>query len=55
LDSMYASLQKSVDQIMGKRGYKSQQWVSRSWPGQDHSERSWRSRFSVPATFLLKK
>jgi len=54
LDSMYASLQKSVDQIMGKRGYKSQQWVSRSWPGQDHSERSWRSRFSVPATFLLK-
>jgi predicted alpha/beta superfamily hydrolase len=54
LDSMYASLQKSVDQIMGKRGYKNQQWVSRSWPGQDHSERSWRSRFSVPATFLLK-
>lgn len=54
LDSMYASLQKSVDQIMAKRGYKSKQWVSRSWPGQDHSERSWRSRFSVPATFLLK-
>jgi len=54
LDSMYASLQKSVDQIMEKRGYKSKQWISRSWPGQDHSERSWRSRFSVPARFLLK-
>jgi len=54
LDSMYASLQKSVDQIMEKRGYKSKQWISRSWPGQDHSERSWRSRFSVPANFLLK-
>jgi predicted alpha/beta superfamily hydrolase len=54
LDSMYASLQKSVDQIMKKKGYKSEQWMSRSWPGQDHSERSWKSRFSVPAIFLLK-
>jgi len=54
LDSMYASLQKSVDLIMAKRGYKSKQWLSRSWPGQDHSERSWRGRFALPASFLLK-
>ncbi|MFM8256194.1 MAG: alpha/beta hydrolase [Bacteroidota bacterium] len=54
LDSMYASLQKSVDLIMAKRGYKSKQWISRSWPGQDHSERSWRGRFALPASFLLK-
>lgn len=54
LDSMYASLQKSVDLIMAKGGYKSKQWLSRSWPGQDHSERSWRSRFALPASFLLK-
>ncbi len=54
LDSMYASLQKSVDLIMAKRGYKNKQWISRSWPGQDHSERSWRSRFVLPASFLLK-
>ena len=54
LDSMYASLQKSVDLIMAKKGYKSKQWISRSWPGQDHSERSWRGRFALPASFLLK-
>ena len=54
LDSMYASLQKSVDLIMAKGGYKSKQWLSRSWPGQDHSERSWRGRFALPASFLLK-
>jgi predicted alpha/beta superfamily hydrolase len=54
LDSMYASLQKSVDLVMAKRGYKNKQWISRSWPGQDHSERSWRSRFVLPASFLLK-
>ena len=55
LDTMYASLQKSVDSIILKKGYKSKQWLSQSWPGQDHSEKSWRSRFSVPATFLLRK
>ena len=54
LDSMYASLQKSVDLVMSKKGYKSKQWISRSWPGQDHSERSWRGRFALPASFLLK-
>ncbi len=55
LDTMYASLQKSVDSIVLKKGYKAKQWISRSWPGQDHSEKSWRSRFNVPAIFLLRK
>jgi predicted alpha/beta superfamily hydrolase len=55
LDTMYASLQKRVDSIVFKKGYSAKQWISRSWPGQDHSERSWRSRFSIPATFLLRK
>jgi predicted alpha/beta superfamily hydrolase len=54
LDSMYASLQKQVDSIVQKKGYTGANWMSRSWPGQNHSERSWRSRFAVPATFLLR-
>ncbi len=55
LDSMYASLQLQVDAILKQRGYDSSQWISRSWPGQDHSERSWRSRLEVPLVFLLKQ
>jgi enterochelin esterase-like enzyme len=55
LDSMYASLQLEVDAIMRQKKYRSSQWISRSWPGQDHSEKSWRSRLEVPVTFLLKK
>lgn len=55
LDAMYASLQLQVDAIMKERGYDSSQWISRSWPGQDHSERSWRSRLDVPLVFLLKQ
>jgi enterochelin esterase-like enzyme len=55
LDSMYASLQLQVDAIMKQKKYKPSQWISRSWPGQDHSEKSWRSRLAVPITFLLKQ
>ena len=54
LDSMYASLQIEVDAIMKQKKYRPSQWISRSWPGQDHSEKSWRSRLEVPVTFLLK-
>jgi predicted alpha/beta superfamily hydrolase len=55
LDSMYASLQFEVDAIMKQKKYRRSQWISRSWPGQDHSEKSWRSRLEVPVTFLLKR
>jgi enterochelin esterase-like enzyme len=55
LDSMYASLQLEVDAIMKQKKYSKSDWISRSWPGQDHSEKSWKSRLDVPVTFLLKK
>ena len=55
LDSMYASLQLEVDAIMKEKKYRPSQWISCSWPGQDHSEKSWRSRLEVPVTFLLKR
>ena len=54
LDAMYAELQSKVDGIMTRKKYTSTHWMSKSWPGQDHSERSWRSRLSVPLLFLLK-
>jgi enterochelin esterase-like enzyme len=55
LDSMYASLQVQVDAIMNQKKYSNSEWISRSWPGQDHSEKSWKSRFDIPVIFLLKK
>jgi hypothetical protein len=53
LDAMYAELQSKVDSIMTRKKYTSNHWMSKSWPGQDHSERAWRSRLSVPLFFLL--
>lgn len=53
LDSMYASLQEQADRVLQQKGFRAKSWITRSWPGQDHSERSWRSRLAVPLTFLL--
>lgn len=55
LDAMYGGLQVQVDAIMQKKSYDSKHWKSQTWPGQDHSEKSWKSRLAVPFAFLLKK
>lgn len=55
LDAMYADLQNQVDSIMVNKKYPATRWMSRNWPGQDHSEKSWRSRLHVPVNFLLAK
>lgn len=55
LDAMYGGLQVQVDAIMQKKSYDSKHWMSQTWPGQDHSEKSWKSRLDVPFEFLLKK
>jgi len=54
LDSLYPPLQRQADYIMRKKGFGPGNWMSRTWPGQDHSERSWRSRLEVPLLFLMK-
>ena len=53
LDSLYPPLQAQADAVMKRRGFNSANWMTRAWPGQDHSERAWRSRLDVPVTFLL--
>jgi len=53
LDSFYPPLQRRADEVMRKRGYGTENWMTRTWPRQDHSERSWRGRLEIPITFLL--
>jgi len=53
LDSLYPPLQRKADEVMRKKGYGPDHWETRTWPGQDHSERSWRGRLEVPMRFLL--
>lgn len=53
LDAYYPPLQKKVDKIMIRRGYTAQGWMTRSFPGENHSEISWAKRLSIPLEFLL--
>ena len=55
LDSMYAPFQLMADEIMKAKGYTSRNWITKVFPGEDHSEIAWRKRFALPATFLLKE
>ena len=55
LDSLYPPLQAQADAVMKRKGFTSANWMTREWPGQDHSEKSWRSRLHVPVIFLMGK
>lgn len=53
LDSLYEPFQLKVDTIMKKKGYTLKNWMTKKFPGEDHSESSWGKRFKIPLLFLL--
>ncbi len=54
LDSLYPKLQQRVDIIMKSKGFTESNWITRSFPGKDHSEKSWSERLPIPLEFILK-
>lgn len=55
LDALYKPFQFQADEIMKAKGYSSQSWITREFPGENHSEKAWNKRFGIPAVFLLGK
>jgi enterochelin esterase-like enzyme len=55
LDAMYKPFQEKVDVVMKEKGFSAINWTTKFFPGKDHSEKSWRERFSIPLVFLLGK
>jgi predicted alpha/beta superfamily hydrolase len=55
LDAMYPPLQKQVDEVMMAKGFKDKNWITRYFPGENHSEIAWNKRLDIPLLFLLKK
>lgn len=53
LDALYPPLQAKVDAIMRAKGYTGRSWITRSFPGENHSEVSWAKRLYIPLEFLL--
>ncbi len=55
LDALYPEIQRKVDSIMVAKGYDKNNWVTKYFPGEDHSEQSWNKRLNIPLEFLFKK
>lgn len=55
LDAMYGPIQKKVNEVMKAKGYTSKDWITKFFPGENHSENSWSSRLQYPLEFLLGK
>jgi hypothetical protein len=51
---MYPPLQKKADAIIKARGYDGTNWMTREYPGEDHTEKAWHKRNNIPLEFLLK-
>jgi hypothetical protein len=44
-----------VDALMIATGYREGvDWITRRFPGAEHSERAWRERVQIPLLFLLE-
>jgi predicted alpha/beta superfamily hydrolase len=55
LDSLYTGIQTKVDSLMYSKGYDKEHWITRYFPGEDHSERAWSKRLHLPLEFLFLK
>jgi predicted alpha/beta superfamily hydrolase len=55
LDALYPPLQKKVDAIMKAKHFSERNWMTKYFPGENHSEQSWSRRLAIPLMFLLKK
>ena len=55
LDALYPPLQQQADAVIKARGYNVEHWMTKYFPGENHSERAWSKRLTIPLLFLLKK
>lgn len=55
LDALYPGIQKQVDAVMKAKGFTAKNWMTKYFPGEDHSEKAWRKRLDIPLIFLLGK
>lgn len=55
LDALYPPLQAKVDEIMQSKGFTNENWITKKFEGENHSENAWKKRLHIPMEFLLKK
>ena len=55
LDALYPAIQEKVDAVMTAKGYDDTNWMTKFFPGENHSENAWNKRLNIPLEFILGK
>ena len=55
LDSLYEPYQLLVDSVMKISGYNNENWMTKKFEGENHTEKSWKNRLHIPITYLLEE
>lgn len=55
LDALYKPYQEKADEVMKSKGFTSENWETKFFPGENHSEEAWAKRLNIPLLFLLQK
>ena len=56
LDAQYEPYQVRADAVMRRGNFQEGvNWVTKKFPGEEHSERAWRKRVHIPLRFLLSQ
>jgi enterochelin esterase-like enzyme len=53
IDALYGVHQAFADILVREHGYDDRHFLSKAYPGTDHSEKSWAARLATPLEFLL--
>jgi predicted alpha/beta superfamily hydrolase len=54
LDATYEPYQQRMDLLVQRAGYRQgRDWLTKKFPGAEHTERAWRDRVDLPLSFLL--
>lgn len=53
LDALYGAHQAYADELFRLKGFNSQQYLSKVFPGATHNENDWAKRVDIPLQFLL--
>lgn len=55
LDASYLKYEYRVDEVMQSNGYKTENYKSLKFEGENHSEASWQKRINIPIEFMFGK
>jgi predicted alpha/beta superfamily hydrolase len=55
LDKQYKPYQIEIDVLLKSKGYSKKNWITKEYPGAEHNEKAWQSRFHDVLKFVMPR